>query len=283
MPELPEVETVVRDLQKAGVPICVIRNVTVHHPKLIVTPSLKRFVNELRGQKITTISRRGKYIVMTLGNDQTLIVHLRMSGRLQVVDAKDHPLTKHDHIILTLDDSRELRYHDPRKFGRWWMGLHPETILGKLGPEPLGKHFTVIFLATQLRQNHRALKPLLLDQNFLAGLGNIYVDEALWTAHLHPLQPANTLTRSQYSNLHQAIRTVLQSGIRHRGTSLGHGKSNFHSIKHQTGKNQNHLHVYQRTGKPCHRCQTPIQKITVAQRGTHLCPKCQNLVVGFRL
>jgi formamidopyrimidine-DNA glycosylase len=176
---------------------------------------------------------------------------------------------KHDRLLLHLSGSKYLAFNDTRKFGRVWFTDQPEEILGKLGPEPLEKSFTAKWLFENLRERKRQLKPLLLDQTFLAGLGNIYTDECLHIAKLHPLAPSNTVTKKQAEVLHDAIRAVLKDGIRRNGASI--------DWVYRGGDYQNYFHVYDREGQPCSVCGTKIQKFTVGQRGTHVCPNCQRL------
>ena len=274
MPELPEVETVVRGLRSAGLGGRLVRHARINWPKLVAQPSPAAFAQRLRGQRIQAIQRRAKFIVMPLSGGETLINHLRMTGQLRLLP-HDAPRGRHEHLGLTLDDGRELRFHDPRKFGRWWLTRNPEEVLGRLGPEPLSATFSIAEFSRRLRAHRRQLKPLLLDQTFLAGLGNIYVDEALWEARLHPQRRAHTLSATEQTSLYVAIRRVLRQGIRFGGTSLGDGEGNFRGIHRRSGRNRSRLQVYQRAGQPCSRCRTKIMRLTVAQRGTHLCPQCQ--------
>jgi len=172
-------------------------------------------------------------------------------------------------LILHLSDGRYLAFNNMRKFGRVWLTPSPEDILGKLGPEPLDENFTVEMLYERLRQHKRQIKPLLLDQNFLAGMGNIYTDEALHLAGLHPRTKSDLIRRKQAEILWRSLRKVLEEGIRRNGTSI--------DWIYRGGDFQNYLGVYGRKDEPCLNCGTPIQRITVGQRGTHFCPKCQPL------
>jgi formamidopyrimidine-DNA glycosylase len=178
-------------------------------------------------------------------------------------------------VILRLDDGRDLRFQDTRKFGRWYLVEDAQTRLGKLGPEPLETGFTAACLGNILAKHSRMLKPLLLDQHVIAGIGNIYVDEALWDASLHPCRLSNSLSRTDHGNLHRAIRRVLRRGIRAMGTSLGNASTNFYSVAGRPGRNQDGLRVFRRVGEPCPRCRTPIVRMLVAQRSSHVCPQCQ--------
>lgn len=274
MPELPEVETVVRGLRREGLAGHTIRDVQIAWPRIIATPAPEAFCRRVTGRRINAITRRGKYIVLSLDAGETVLIHLRMTGRLAFA-SHTAPRSRHEHVVLALDDDRQLRYHDTRKFGRWHVVTEPSAVLGRMGPEPLDRNFTPVVLSALLRQRARQLKPLLLDQHVLAGLGNIYVDEALWAARLHPLRSSATLQTRQVDVLHAAILAVLRRGIRAQGTTLGSGKTNFYSVAGRRGRNQDGLQVFRRTGEPCPRCAATIQRIIVAQRSTHLCPRCQ--------
>lgn len=278
MPELPEVQTVVDHLNQARIVARTITTAKVFWPKTIDGMGSRKFCRTIRGKVIQQISRRGKFIVLDLSRDLTLLIHLRMTGRLNLVD----PATRrnpHEHVILALDNSDELRFQDTRKFGRMVLTPRPHTILGRLGPEPLANSFTGRRLFTMLQACRRQLKPLLLDQHFLAGLGNIYVDEALWRAGLHPLRISCSLSVNEAASLHRAIRQVLRKGIDNLGTSLGRGKGNFYSANNRPGRNADQLNVFRRTGKACPRCNASILRLIVAQRSSHICPNCQKLTV----
>lgn len=274
MPELPEVQTVVDDLIAAGVPGAGIADARVFWPKTIADPNPAAFSRQLRKRTITAISRRGKYIIFHLQPELKLLFHLRMTGRFVLARAGTHR-TRHDHLIIRLDDGRQLRFHDTRKFGRAYLAPTHQTVTGHLGPEPLSDGFTAKKLAARLAARKRQLKPLLLDQTFIAGLGNIYVAEALWESHLHPLRSAHTLTNQQAAKLHRAIRKVLKQGLKNAGTTLGSGQANFYSLERRTGRNHSFLKVFRRTGQPCPSCANPIERLVVGQRSTHICPHCQ--------
>lgn len=276
MPELPEVQTVVNDLNAAnliGIPIIAAR---VFWPRTVAEPSAKLFCRQIKGQKFTAIRRRGKYLVFEVANGSTVLLHLRMSGRLHLVPA-GVARNKHEHLILGFDDGRQLRFHDTRKFGRLHLLKDPGRILDRLGPEPLASGFTVKKLADGLKHRKRLLKPLLLDQTFISGLGNIYADEALWEAKLHPCRIAASLTASEIKALHRSIPRVLKRGLRNLGTTLGTGKANFYSVANRQGRNRDLLKVFRRTDLPCPRCKSRIERIIVGQRSTHICRKCQKL------
>lgn len=274
MPELPEVQTVVDDLIAAGVVGRSFASVSVHWPKSIATPSVRRLCSGLPGKRIAALTRRGKFIALELAPRGWLLIHLRMSGHLHLVP-RHRPRAKHEHVVLRLKDAPDLRFHDPRKFGRLYWVADPVDILGHLGPEPLAKTFTGRCLAEMLAGRRRQLKPLLLDQRFLAGLGNIYVDEALWASGLHPEMVASRVGEQRARRLHRAIRRVLRRGLGNGGTTLSRGASTFTSVNGHAGRNREALTVFRRTGQPCLRCRTPIERIIVGQRSSHICPRCQ--------
>ena len=264
MPELPEVETIARALQPDLIGKTII-SAEVRWARTLATPSLNQFKKQIAGQKIMDVSRRAKYLILNL-EDYNLLIHLRMSGDLMIREGKIKP-EKHDRLLLNLSDHHYLAFNDTRKFGRVWLTNQPEEILGKLGPEPFGKVFTAQWLFENLHARKRSLKPLLLDQTFLAGLGNIYTDECLHIANLHPLASSNNVTKEQAAALHKAIRAVLKEGIRRNGASI--------DWVYRGGEFQNYFRVYGRDGQACSVCGTTIQKLTVGQRGTHICPTCQ--------
>ena len=274
MPELPEVQTIVNDLVASNVINRTIVGVEVFWPKTIGDMKTETFRKKVSGQTIQNIRRRAKYIIFDFAAQWHLLVHLRMSGRLYLTpNSMKHD--KHEHVILHLNDNSDLRFHDTRKFGRMILTENPESILGKLGPEPLSNDFSAEQFKTMLKSRHRQLKPLLLDQTFIAGLGNIYVDEALWEARLHPQRIASSLSSKKVNDLYHSIRKVLQQGIDNQGTSLGDGKSNFVSAKRRQGSNAKNLMVFRRTNRECPRCGSMIKRIVVGQRSTHICPRCQ--------
>jgi formamidopyrimidine-DNA glycosylase len=197
-----------------------------------------------------------------------------MTGRLNLVESSE-PRSKHEHVILSFENQRQLRFHDTRKFGRFYLVQDPETILGNLGPEPLAPSFSAAVLAERLGSSQRMLKPLLLDQSFIAGLGNIYVDEALWEGKIHPCRMASALSEIEIRSLHRAVCKVLKQALKNLGTTLGAGKSNYYSIAKNKGRNREQLMVFRRTDLPCLRCSSIIKRIVVGQRSTHICPMCQ--------
>jgi len=274
MPELPEVQTLVDNLNALKLLGCGITRADVYWPKTIAEMTPAIFCRDITGCIIQQISRRGKYIVMTLSRGLTLLIHLRMTGRLNWV-SPEVTRHRHEHVILALDNQMDLRFQDTRKFGRMTLTLHPETILGKLGLEPLADSFTFDQLRRILLGCRRQIKPLLLDQGKIAGLGNIYVDEALWLSRIHPLRISSTLKKREIGALHKAIPRVLRTGLDNLGTTLGSGEGNFYSVAGRQGRNADALNVFRRTGQTCPDCHTPIQRILVGQRSSHVCPACQ--------
>jgi formamidopyrimidine-DNA glycosylase len=270
MPELPEVETVVRGL-RAPLANRTITGVTYDWPRGLVTPDGPVFSGRIVGQPVRSVDRRGKYIVIRLDPD-TLIIHLKMTGRLYVVpDDDERYADRWVHFTFQLDNAHQLRFSDSRKFGRVYLVEDPAAVLSALGPEPLDDAFTLDAFKTRIAHRSGTLKPLLLNQTFVAGLGNIYADEALFVSQLHPLRRADTLDADDITRLYHAIRQVLHDGIAREGASV-----NWYRKPDGTkGSAQNGLNVYGQTGEPCPRCGHPIEKTVVGQRGTHLCPACQ--------
>lgn len=275
MPELPEVETIVRELRCAKIVGRKIIDSVIFWPPLVKGRPFF-FRKQIAGRKIIALARRGKFIVFTLSGGYFLLVHLRMSGQFNLADA-GRAREDHQHIILRLNDNRELRYRDTRKFGRWQITTDPAKILGALGPEPLAKSFKPADFLSCIKAHRRQLKPLLLDQRVIAGLGNIYADEALWEARLHPRRISDSLTARESLSLFKAIRHVLRRGIRNKGTSLGKGKGNYYRLNMTGGRNQNQLRIFRKSGLKCPRCGTAVMRMLVGQRATYICAKCQEM------
>ncbi len=273
MPELPEVETIVRQLEPALVGRT-IAAVQVRWPGTVVG-SLPAFHSALRGTRIARLWRRGKFFVADLVRGRMraghLVGHLRMTGRLLLAPGTADP-GPWARVSVGLDDGRVLHFVDTRKFGRLWATERLDAVMAGLGPEPLAKEFTPAWLARALRARRRRLKPLLLDQGFIAGLGNIYVDESLHAARLHPLTLAHTLRASLARRLHLAIRRTLRAAISREGSSFD---TFYRTPGGRPGRYQTRLRVYGRAGRPCRTCGTPIVRTLVAQRATHFCPRCQ--------
>lgn len=274
MPELPEVETVAAGLRAQGVEGARIEGAQVLNPRTVEPGSPEAFARAVAGRTVAAVGRRGKYLVLRFEAGGALLVHLRMTGRLHFVDP-GAPLALHVRLVLRFADGRRLALHDTRRFGRCRVVADPAAALAHLGPEPLEAAFTVPAFRDALRRSRRQLKPLLLGQDVVAGLGNIYVDEALWEAGLHPERPADSLTDDDAKRLHAAIRKALRRGLKAQGTTLGHGNTNFYSVAGRRGDNDANLRVFRRDGLPCPRCGTVIVRSVVGQRGTHVCPRCQ--------
>ena len=281
MPELPEVETIARDLCSAGLVGRVLACGRVYWDRSVAEPAPAAFCRRVGGKQVAAVRRRGKYLVFDFADGEGLLIHLRMSGRLHLVPAAQERLL-HEHVVLAFTDGSELRLHDTRKFGRVYLLRDVERLLGRLGPEPLEPDFTLQRFVSMLRSRNRHIKPLLLDQTFMAGLGNIYTDEALWEARIHPLRRSRGIAADEARALHRAIRVVLKRGLTNLGTSLGTGKANFYSVGRRRGRNSDRLKVFRRTGNPCPRCGTAIARIVVGQRSTHVCPRCQVLQKAHR-
>jgi formamidopyrimidine-DNA glycosylase len=275
MPELPEVETVRRNLDRLLVGATI---VDVHFGDFtgsIANPAPEIFAEELRGRRFVGTSRRGKYLLLQLDSGDVIAVHLRMTGDLYVANA-DEPWSKHLHLALRLADGRELRFADVRTFGRIWLLTPPELedLDERIGPEPLDPAFTAEQFHERLQGRSRAIKALLLEQSFVAGVGNIYADEALFAAQIHPLRAASSLSLAEADTLLSAIRLAFQSAIDRGGTTI----RNYRNGLGEAGGNQHYLQIYTLTeGDPCPRCATPISRIVVAQRGTRFCATCQPL------
>jgi formamidopyrimidine-DNA glycosylase len=274
MPELPEVETVARDLaaQITGRTITGVRH--LDWPRMIETPDEAGFRAGVANRRVLEVGRRAKWVLVRLEGGLALAVHLRMSGSL-VVYPPDHPIDPHTHLVLGLDDGRQLFFRDVRKFGRVRLldARGQAELDAHHGVEPLSEAFTPAVLQGILANRGTRIKPLLLDQALIAGLGNIYVDEALWQARIHPERPAAGVKAREATALHAAIQEVLTKSITLGGSSFRDYRNGYGEL----GGNQVSFAVYQRGGEPCQRCGGPIQRMVVAQRGTHVCPTCQPL------
>ncbi len=279
MPELPEVETIVRRLQsgtddRPPVPGHTINDVRVFWDRIIQEPDPITFKDCLMGRTILNVSRRGKFLHFPLDHGH-LIGHLRMSGDIRMEPAltsDKHPLPeeKYDQVILDLVGDWRLVFSSIRKFSRMWFVEDPQRVFGDLGPEPLSPDFSPELLFKMLHKHRRQLKPLLMDQTFIAGLGNIYSDEALFSAKIHPLRRSETLSKEEAVALFNGIRKVLNTGIENFGASL--------DWMYRGGQFQNSFKVHQREAQHCPECDAKIIKLTVGQRSTYICPRCQQLL-----
>lgn len=275
MPELPEVETIRRQLA----PLLVGRRferVSINDPRLTRPHDPAGVAAELEGEQVASVDRRGKYLVVRFRSARSLLIHLRMTGSLAYAPAgilRDDP---HRRAVVTLDNGADVAYRDVRRFGTWLL-LEPEELepylAARIGAEPLEPGFTVGFLAARLSGRRAPIKAALLDQRTVAGLGNMYADEALWHAGVHPLRPAGAITTAELRALRRALRRTLETGIAREGATL----RDYSTPDGGRGAMQDELEVYGRDGEPCERCGSPIEKIRAGGRGTWYCPSCQRL------
>lgn len=271
MPELPEVETI----RLTILPKLKGRRIIsgeVLHEKMVLGISVEEFLERVSGQDIIGLERRGKYLLIELANKLIIGLHLRMTGRLSV-EKSDSPLVKAIYFRLLLDNGTELRFRDQRKFGKVFLYEKgkPPLALKKIGPEPLSPEFTVSVLSKLLGRRSLAVKKALLNQEIIAGIGNIYADEALFTAGIHPARPVNSLTEAEMNALYHAVKKVLSEGIEFRGTTF----RDYRDGEGRAGSYQNKLRVYGQKGKKCPNCGGLIVKMNFGGRGTHFCPLCQ--------
>jgi formamidopyrimidine-DNA glycosylase len=275
LPELPEVETVRKTL-KHLVLHKEIANITVYWPKIIKSPvEVEQFIDALKGETIVDIGRRGKFLIIY--TDQfALVSHLRMEGKYGLYP-KEEPFDKHTHVIFHFTDDTELRYRDVRKFGTMHLYKKGEEFvqppLLELGPEPFSEEFTKKYLAEKLKKTNRRIKTALLDQKLFVGLGNIYVDEALFRSGIHPERIASTLNEEEISVLHDEIVATLSEAVTKGGSTI----RSYVNSQGQIGMFQLDLYAYGRKGEACKKCGTPLEKTTVGGRGTHYCPNCQRI------
>lgn len=273
MPELPEVETIVADLRPhlAGRTIVACELV---FPTIVRHPEPEQFVDGIVGQRIESLSRKGKYILLHLSHDLLLVVHLGMTGQLRIWP-ESAPLEKHTHAVLFLDDGRQLRYRDPRRFGRLLLGTETALLdakkMPRLGPEPIDPEFAADELYRRLRKRQAPLKAVLLDQKAIAGVGNIYADEALHRARIRPDRIAGTLGRRSAERLHESLRESLRTAIANRGSSV----DTYRDAWGEIGGQQEKLLVYGRAGEPCFTCGRPLRSVRIAGRTTVFCTRCQ--------
>lgn len=274
MPELPEVETYLRDLG----PLLqnqTVKGVTILWPRIVAMPTVEQFMQGMIGQRFAHFSRRGKYMLFGMAGGNTLIVHLRMTGRVAVY-TEPRMADKHTHVVFDLAEGGQVHYQDSRKFGRLWLVESPTTVLENLGEEPLATTFGVDYLAAKLVSRTASIKALLLDQSIIAGVGNIYADESLFLAGIHPARPGSSLSAAEAEKLHGAVQAVLTHAIEHHGSSLGRSSiQNYARPGGEPGEFQAKHQVFQRTGQPCLHCGQPIERMILAQRSTHFCPRCQ--------
>ena len=281
MPELPEVETVARDLRRRLLPSDggagpAITGARVSWQRTLRDEDPARFAAGVAGRRVEAIGRRGKQLIVDLSGGAFLTVHLKMTGQLFVVPAS-LPRDPYERLALSLDDGREVRFRDIRKFGRVGLYGADDDPFDGVGPEPLDPRFTLREFRRRIRGRRARLKPLLVDQAFIAGVGNIYADEALWRSKLHPLRTARTLRPADERRLYRDVVAVLAEAVERRGSSIDD-----YTAPDGDGEMQEHLDVYQRTGQPCHRCGRPIRRIVIGIRATHFCSWCQRLPAADR-
>jgi formamidopyrimidine-DNA glycosylase len=265
MPELPEVETIKNELTPHIIGHR-ITGVTLFDEEIVRQPSVAEFRSRLTGQKITGLGRRGKYLIFGLSSGEALIIHLKMSGSLLL-----KPPERFTRAILHLDGGTKLYFRDPRKFGVMWLVADKNTVIDKLGPEPLAAGFTTKILAQLLNKRTAPIKALLCDQHLVAGIGNMYADEALFLAKIHPLRPGRSLSPEEVERLYHAIHQVLAAAINKKGASV----ENYFRPDGQIGTAHFEFKVAHRRGESCPVCGTPLQRIPVRNRGSYFCPKCQ--------
>jgi len=281
MPELPEVETVARDLRRhllpdGGGPGPVVTGARVAWPGTLRDGDPPSFERGVAGRRIEAVGRRGKLLILDLDGGAFLTVHLKMTGQLFVVPG-GLPRDPYERLALTLDDGREIRFRDVRKFGRVGLYEADDDPFDRIGPEPLDPRFTLRVFRGRIRKRRARLKPLLVDQAFLAGVGNIYADEALWRSKLHPLRSAATLRPHDERELYRNVISILAEAVERRGSSIDD-----YTAPDGDGEMQERLDVYQRTGQPCPRCTRPIRRIVIGIRATHFCSFCQRLPASDR-
>jgi formamidopyrimidine-DNA glycosylase len=273
MPELPEVESVRRQLE----PTLVGRRferVSIGDPRLVRPYEPAEVAAELEGEQVATVERRGKYLVVRFESGRVLLIHLRMTGSLLSAASGSLPDDPHRRAVVTLDDGSDVGYRDVRRFGTWLLlepGEAEPYLAARVGDEPLEALFTTARLGDRLAGRRTSLKAALLDQRTLAGMGNIYVDEALWRARLNPLRPASGLDRNELRRLHRGIRAALEHGLARQGSTL----RDYRLPDGSGGSMQNEFRVYGRRDEPCDRCGTMIARTQVAGRTTWFCPTCQ--------
>jgi formamidopyrimidine-DNA glycosylase len=275
MPELPEVETIRRQLEPRLIGRSFDR-VEIEDARLVRPFEPQAVAAELEGERVSALERRGKYLVVRFESGRALLIHLRMTGSLRhAVRGALHD-DPHRRAVVNLDDGSDVAYRDVRRFGTWLLlepGELDPYLAQKVGVEPLERGFTAPRLAQRLQGRRAPVKAALLDQRTVAGLGNIYVDEALWRAGIHPLRPAELLDADEVAKVTRGVKEALRAGVRRRGASL----RDYATPDGGRGSMQDRFHVYGRAGEPCHRCGTPVDKIRVGGRGTWYCPTCQPL------
>lgn len=275
MPELPEVETVRRDLEARVIGCRIVScDVSASAPRLVQLVTLAEFCRQLTGRVIVGLRRRGKYLIVDLDDTRAWIVHRGMSGNILYRRPSDAP-DDYVRAVFRLDDGHELRWTDLRKFGAMWLVEDAAMVLESLGPEPLEAEFTPLVLRQRIGKRTAPIKAILLDQSVVAGVGNLYSDEALHYARIHPLRPAHRLKPADFARLHAGIVEALRMGIDARGSSLGTTLRDHVNVDGAPGRNQETVRAYGREGEPCYNCGAPMRRIRVGGRSSVFCPKCQ--------
>lgn len=269
MPELPEVETIVRSLRNDVIGRSIV-DINNYWPRHISMPPFEELRRRITGTTIDELNRRGKYLVFGLDSGESLIIHLKMTGQL-LLEQSGTATPEHVHTVILLSGDLEIRFRDVRKFGRVYLTPDSSEILGKLGPEPLSTSFTSELLHSMLQNRRRVLKPLMLDQSFIAGIGNIYADESLHLAEIEPHRISNTLTREESRVLHTSIRHILERAIENGGATI----SDYRQPDGSTGEMQRSFSVYGRSGEVCYRCTGVIERTILGGRSTYYCRSCQ--------
>ena len=281
MPELPEVETIRRGLQEK-IKNKQIKDVIVNISKIIKKPSLGEFITKIKGKKIKEVDRRGKYIIIHLNSRDKLIVHLGMTGLLiypydnKITEKKINP--KHNHLIFTFTDDTQLVFNDVRRFGKIFLvsNINEIETLSKLGVEPLEDYFTEeVFIQVLNKKKKGKIKPFLMNQKFITGLGNIYANEVLYRSNIHPLRLISSLNKKEVRNLYQQIKLVLSEAVELRGSTVA--DEAYRDTNGEKGKFAKKLQVYARKGEPCIKCGHPIEVVRIEGRSSFFCPQCQKL------
>lgn len=274
MPELPEVETVVRTLEKQ-ISKAKIENVEVFWDNIIATPGVQDFKDKISGQSFEGFGRYGKYLIFTM-SESVLIVHLRMEGKFYIRNKDDRYDSKHIHVIFHLEDGRQLQYHDTRKFGKMYLynkeaNIHDYPCMKSIGYDAFDEELTSSYLYSKYHRSQKTMKQLLLDQAIMAGPGNIYVDEICFSSGIHPLTRGNKVSKAKCEVILQETRRILNGAIKYGGTTI----RSYTSSLGVDGRFQLHLKVHKREGETCKVCGTEIKRIVVNTRSTYYCPTCQ--------
>ena len=281
MPELPEVETIRRGLQRK-IKNKQIKDIVVNVDKIIKKPSLEKFIAKTKGKKIKEVDRRGKYIIIHLDSKDKLIVHLGMTGLL--IYPYDNKITekeikpKHNHLIFTFTDDTQLVFNDVRRFGKIFLVSNIDEVesITKLGVEPLEDYFTEeVFIQVLNKKRKSKIKPFLMNQKFITGLGNIYANEVLYRSNIHPLRLISSLNKKEVRNLYQQIKLVLSEAVELRGSTVA--DEAYRDTDGNKGKFAKKLQVYARKGEPCIKCGHPIEVVRIEGRSSFICPQCQKL------